>query len=430
MYNISSFGKIMKLITNEQFEKQYKELTSLNKGILSRWNQIEQILINEVGLTKNGADLDKVLFKGHLDALKAEKYHLLGKKLCKGKFAASIAYDVPNFLVMQYAGVPFLAGMRIELHFASIAKNIGKVWQQVIDELKIKTLSVDLEMSGKDFGNYALNDNEIRHLTLSGGSKLIDIYSKCHMDHLDTITVFGPTRPKTLILEDISTTNNDHQLEKVVNDTVMTSMFSSGQLCALDKEMIVVKHNYNYAKKIAIQQVKNIISFSKTTHYVDAIKDLPAFNHAKSMLDYIKNSQDYEILVGGKIIEEQQYICPTLVEAKNGVNPDIDGFWPYLIISKAENDEDAVVKATDDTKHGCYAYVYINDTFKFYNIEKYLLGGHYGTVLKNANILNKSIGQPYGGFKYSFMLRKKLNDNKEIRLTGNHYSANTITKDI
>ena len=414
------------IIKEEDFENKYEELLDIRKGVLNRWNEIHPLLLKG-GLTTYGSDLDKILFDSHVDLLKAEKNHLIGRQLFPGEMAASIPFDVPSFLTVQYTGSAFLAGMPVTLHFAKGVREVGEIWEEVLEDKDIKGFKIDDKLSGKEFGNKSIINTAIRHFTLAGGLPLVDFYKKADMRYLDTLTVFGPTRPKTLFLSDI--TNYDGLLEDRVTCAVHTSMFDSGQLCALDKELIPVEENYDLVKDIAIEQVKKIKDMASTTHYVAPITDKSNFQHAVTQLDrFKKNTEKYKILVGGKVNHSQQYIQPTLIEAK-GVDNDIDGFWPYLIINKgAKTDNDAVKKATDDTIHGGYAFVNVVEPNHFYKIEKRLLGGHFSTVLKNANILNHSIGQPYGGFKDSFILRRR-NLNGEIdNLKGNHYSAHIITR--
>lgn len=420
---------MMDQITQESFFERYYELNKLINGIHSRWREIRNILIDETGLTEMGVESDRILMLGHLKSLKSDIHHLIGRKRVGNKVYGSIPYDTPNFLVMQYTGATYLAGYDVTLHFAKGAKHVGDIWKEEIENNKIKNYRIDTKYSGIQFGRKALEDDEIRHLIIAGGTKVYDYYDDDEkIRKMNTITVFGPTRPKSIFLSDKN--EDDIDLKNTLAKVSETSMMNSGQICALDKEIITTADNRDIIVDTVTEHIDFYKESGKESGLIGPILDKPAFEKGIEIIKRIRSDpmkMGYQFLVDPVIDMKEQYISPFLVEAPNGVESDIDGFFPYLLINtSATNDEEALRQAELDTIHGGYAFIHTNDTFKAFDYQKHLHGGHYGKVLANANIMNYPIGQPYGGYKKSYTEFRNLNGNI-LRVRGNHFQAHNVT---
>jgi len=383
-------------ITEKEAKERYENLLLLGKRLFDRANELIELDV-QGGLTFDGARFDIVLTKKQLDSAKTEIDRVVGRKPLPGKMGICIPYDLPNFLGIFYGAPPYMAGIPVELHFASINKSVAKIWDEVIKSEGIEGMKIDTKMSGRDFGNYCIENGEVRHFIIAGGEPVVDLYTSPQVtSKLDTVTVFGPTRPKVLIMD-----SNTIDYVKSCN-----AMFDSGQVCGLDKEIIPTSKNYDYIKEQLKKMVQNT-TYGTPKDTVGPIRDMPAFRRAVEILQQFKsNKQHYEIIAGGGYDEKAQVVEPTLVEAHSEIDPHISCFAPILILNKgAKNNPDAVIKAKHDNIHGYLVSVYA-DPIEAFEYEG-LLKQDFGLVRLNSSIMAESIDWPYGGYGKSFAFCSK-----------------------
>ena len=387
-------------ITEQDALRNLEEFRQLGKEVLKERESIKEILISS-GLTESGAELDLLLLKKQMDSMGAEVHRVVGRKIKNGTFAAQIAYDVPNFLTALYCGPAIVIGMPVLIRYPSSQLDLGKIWNEKISELGIDSIKIDLDKSGTDFGDYCLKHPDIRHFLIAGGQRIVDFYDRKEvMEQLDTLILFGPDLPKAIFMKSI----DKNKLHDVVKTTVNTAFFNSGQICALEKELLVDNEIYDDVKKMLITEVSSL-SYGLHTDHVGPIRNEPTFERLKEIIEHIKNNpQTYRILYGGDI--RGNVVTPTLVEIIGNMDNELDFFGPLLFLKRVHGKEHAIEEVKKDIFHGGHVFVHgaSQDVFEIEG----LLKERVGNVKLNANIMNESIDWPYGAFgKYSFILKTR-----------------------
>lgn len=391
------------IITESEALANLHEFRALGEEVLKEHKKIHQILLSS-GLTSSGAELDMLLLKKQMRSMGAEVHRVVGRRRKHGVFAAQIAYDVPNFLTALYCGPAIVIGMPVLIRYPSSQTELGEIWQEKIDDLGIRNIQVDGNKTGVQFGEHCLREEDVRHFLIAGGQRIVEFYDKPDvMDRLDTLILFGPDLPKAIFLSSI----DEKQLHTLVKNTVATAFFNSGQICALEKELLVDENIYDDVKNLLIKEVSSI-SYGANDDHVGPILNTPTFDRLKEVIEYIKsNKKKYRILHGGEVVGN--VLTPTLVEVMGEMDHDMDYFGPLLFLKRVRGKEEALQEVRKDVFHGGHVFVHgsSNDVFELEGFLKECIGN----VKLNANIMNESIDWPYGAFgKYSFLLKTREGD--------------------
>jgi acyl-CoA reductase-like NAD-dependent aldehyde dehydrogenase len=386
-----------RVVTLEDLKARQEQLYSLRDAIEKRKNEIIDIEVNG-GLTLACAVTDVIMFNREVEAAASEFHLLEGKVPREGKIGLCMPYDMPTLLLAFYGFPPFLVGMDCEIHLPSVMKNLETVWSDALEEAGIENMKIVKGMSGKEFGRYCIENPDVRHFVIAGSQQIVDVYTRPEIySKFDTVFIFGPTRPKALFLEDAN-------LNKYLKETVFNAFFNGGQICAVSKQFVGTKRNYSDLRDGMVQYVGDAAkegNYGSPENWVGPIKDKPAFEKAKQLLKRFKIDSKYRILVGGKVYDKDQIIQPTLVEALDRIESDIDYFGPILILDEADNDDDAVSRVIEDEVHGGFVYIFTEDLPKALWYEG-LLRPQCNMVRINGDIMKGSIGWPYGGYKKTF----------------------------
>ena len=218
-----------------------------------------------------------------------------------------------------------------------------------------------------------------------------------------------------------------HTLPLLVKQIVLTAFVNSGQLCALEKEILVEAEIYDAVKQTLVNEIR-ALPFGSPSDIVGPILDNPAFKRMQEVLEKIKHEPaNYKILVGGNTDSSNHLVEPTLIEIVGQFDYFMDYFGPMLFIKKVASTEDAINEIKKDKYHGSHVYVH-GDTFEVFKVEG-KLKEHIATIRLNTNILSESIDWPYGGGvgKYHFIAKHKTADGQIIREKGKVYLSHLLT---
>lgn len=391
-----------KILTKDLLERRIAEFRDLGKEALSRDKELIEATLKG-GLTRESAVIDTVALKKQLDSIETETDRLINRKVIAGDMAASLPYDMPNFLMSFYVAPMFITrDKNVHVKFASIMRDVGTIWKESISNQGIEGIIIENDISGRDFGKKCIKNPNIRNFIIAGSGKIVDYYSNPEVySNFDNTIIFGPTRTKALFTESAN-------LDTFVPMTVQNSMFSSGQICALTKEIIPVSSNYEQVKDLLIENMDKV-EWGDSDKKVGPIMDRPAFKKDIELLNMFKKSKRYNIIYGGKYDDKKNLIQPTIIECTNGVSPKIDYFGPMLLLNKSAKDTSGLIdQVHKDYLHGGYVWIYTQNPVEGFSLEGKMLK-EASTVRLNTDIMSSSIDWPYGGLKESFKLIKKEN---------------------
>lgn len=409
-------------LTDELFDERLKSIRSAGRWILDHKNEMVKACI-ESGLTEGGAILDIGLMHKQMLNLELDRDRIVGKEIGEDtKLAAIIPFDIPNFMVPFYCGTAYCCGKEVVMRFGEGCKPIAALWKQAFAETKTPAISINEDLGGPQFGMWAIEDPSVRHFILAGGTKILKAYSKPDVvEKLDSIVMSGPTRPKAII---------DKTARPILGTAVQTivnsAFYGSGQLCALEKEVVPEAEIYDDAKKLLIDAVGNV-SHGTPRDLVGPLGDKWVIIGLANMYDKLKNDPKYEILVGGGYDRDTGVFEPTLVEALEGIDGNIHYFGPLLFLNgAARQDKTPIEVLKEDTIHGGYAYAWTQDVARGLEYEAELKQ-HYGIVRINTTIFASFFDWPFGGFKKSFVAKRRELDDTIADYTGLVHHATMLT---
>jgi acyl-CoA reductase-like NAD-dependent aldehyde dehydrogenase len=389
-------------VTNEIFDKRLKAIQDAGRYILSNEPDMVKACVQS-GLTEGGAGLDIGLMWKQMLNLELDRDRLVGKEVGDSAvLAAMIPFDVPNFMVPFYCGSAYVAGKDVVMRFGESAKPIGALWRKAFEETKAPNIRTEDEMDGPDFGQWAIEQESVRHLILAGGTKLLRAYTKKEVtDRFDSIVISGPTRPKAIIDATMKP-----MLDFAVKTTVDSAFYGSGQLCALEKEVIPEEEIYDDVKELLIEKVRGV-DYGTPQNIVGPLGDKWVIIGLAAMYDRIKDDPKYGILVGGGYDKDRGIFEPTLVEAPSGIDDNIHYFGPMIFMNGAtRGGMNPIEVAKSDGMHGGYCYAWTQDVLRGLQYEGELKQD-FGVVRINATIFSSFFDWPFGGFKKSFIALRR-----------------------
>ena len=409
-------------VTNEIFDERLKSIQNAGKWILEHKPEMIKACIQS-GLTEGGAILDIGLMHKQMLNLELDRDRLVGKEVGEGtRLAAMIPFDIPNFMVPFYCGTAYCAGKDVAMRFSDGCRPIGSLWKKAFQETKAPSIVIDDERGGPQFGQWAIDDDSVRHFILAGGTKILKAYSKPDVvAKFDSIVMSGPTRPKAII-DATAEPILDTALKTIVN----SAFYGSGQLCALEKEIVPGAEIYDDVKSRLIDVVKNI-SHGTPRDIVGPLGDKWVVIGLANMFDKLKDDPKYEILVGGGYDRDKGTFEPTLVEAPAGIDENIHYFGPLLFLNgMAREGKSPVDILKEDNVHGGYAYAWTQDVARGLEYEAELKQ-HYGMVRINTTIFASFFDWPFGGFKKSFVAYRREFDDNIAEYAGRLHHAYMLT---
>lgn len=392
-------------VTNEIFDERLKIMQAAGDYILSRKADMVKAC-TQSGLTVMGAELDVGLMHKQMMNLELDRDRIMGKEVGEGTIlAAIIPFDIPNFMAPFYCGTAYCAGKDIVMRFGDTIKPVGELWKRAFEEVKAPAIRIDEDLGGPQFGEWAMEEERVRHLILAGSTKVLKAYGKPEvLEKFDSVVMSGPTRPKAIIDKTM-----ESQLGYIVGRTVESAFYNNGQLCAAENEVVPEPEVYGETKKLLIEAVK-AVEYGKPENPVGPLVDKWVVIGLATLYDRLKDDPKYEILTGGGYDTEKGIFEPTLVEAPDGIEDNLHFFGPLIFLNgAAHKGEDPIDIVKSDKVHGGYCYIWTQDLWRALRAEAELKQ-HFGIVRINANIFNAFFDWPFGGFKKSFVAYRREED--------------------
>lgn len=181
-----------------------------------------------------------------------------------------------------------------------------------------------------------------------------------------------------------------------------------GQKCSAASRAYIASSVWNDIKDKLLQEVSSIKvgNVEETDTYMGAVIDKEAFDSIKGYIDYVKKSDEAEILIGGKCDDSEGYfIYPTVILTENPKFKTMEEeiFGPVITIYVYEDEKysDILKLCNNTSKYGLTGSIYAKERYAIDEAEKelvYTAGNFYINVRPTGAVVSQ---QPFGGSRLS-----------------------------
>ena len=259
------------------------------------------------------------------------------------------------------------------------------------------TVAGDIIFKHKDFGglNFTGSTAVFRHLWREIGNN-IAMYKSYPR-------VVGETGGKDFIM-----VHKSAEAHSVATACTRGSFEFQGQKCSASSRAYIPSNIWDDVKAIIIEQVKSFKMGSPgdTTNFINAVIDERSFDKIVGFIDFIKEQNDAEIIIGGNYDKSKGYfIEPTVVVTSNPKFRTLceEIFGPVLtIFVYDENDFEATLDLVDKTSEYALTGAIISNDRYAINLAMSKLQNAAGNFYINDKPTGAVVGQqPFGGARGS-----------------------------
>jgi 1-pyrroline-5-carboxylate dehydrogenase len=267
----------------------------------------------------------------------------------------------------------------------------------------INMISVDGPVAGdvvfkhKDFGglHFTGSTGVFRHLWKEIGANIANYRSYPR--------IVGETGGKDFIVA-----HKSANAAEVATAIARGAFEFQGQKCSAASRAYIPSNLWGEVKNLVVQQVSSFKMGSPedTSNFINAVIDERAFDKISGYIDYIKEQQDAEIIVGGNYDKSKGYfIEPTVVHTTNSKFRTMceEIFGPVMTIYVYdENDYEATLDLVDSTsEYALTGSIMSNDRYAI-NLAMKKLENAAGNFYVNDKPTGAVVGQqPFGGARGS-----------------------------
>jgi len=260
---------------------------------------------------------------------------------------------------------------------------------------------------GVEFGKNVVNHPKMAGFHFTGSTRVFnDIWNQVGQNIDQYITyprLVGETGGKDFIFA-----HESADVEALACAIVMGAFEYQGQKCSAASRAYIPKSLWGQLNKRLIEEIGKIKmgSVCDFTNLMNAVIDQNSFNNIKTYLDYAKNSDDAEIIIGGGCDDSVGYFVePTVILAKTPTFKTMveEIFGPVITIYVYPNDqlEETLTACDTATIYGLTGSVFAQDRAAVIKISK-ALDHAAGNFYINDKPTGAVVGQqPFGGSRAS-----------------------------
>ncbi len=299
-----------------------------------------------------------------------------------GVAAAITPWNFPSAMITRKAGPALAAGCPMILKPAKETPLSALALAVLAEEAGIPAgiFNVVTSSNSKAIGAELCSNSTVRKLSFTGSTAVGKILMRQCADNVKKVSLeLGGNAPFIVF--------DDADIDSAVTGAIACKYRNAGQTCVCANRIFVHDAVYDeFAEKftaavaeLEISPMINAAAIEKTAEIVaDALE------------------KGAELVCGGS--SEGQYYAPTILK---NVSPDMavykeEIFGPVAPLFRF-SDEDAVIKAANDTEYGLASYFYSRDMARIMRVSEAL---DYGMVGVNTGILSNEVA-PFGGVKES-----------------------------
>ncbi|GBG56207.1 1-pyrroline-5-carboxylate dehydrogenase 2 [Sporomusaceae bacterium FL31] len=260
---------------------------------------------------------------------------------------------------------------------------------------------------GVEFGKNVVNHPKMAGFHFTGSTRVFnDIWNQVGQNIDQYITyprLVGETGGKDFIFA-----HESADVEALACAIVMGAFEYQGQKCSAASRAYIPESLWGQLNKRLIEQIGKIKmgSVCDFTNLMNAVIDQNSFNNIKTYLDYAKNADDAEIIIGGGCDDSVGYFVePTVILAKTPTFKTMveEIFGPVITIYVYPNDqlEETLTACDTATIYGLTGSVFAQDRAAVIKISK-ALDHAAGNFYINDKPTGAVVGQqPFGGSRAS-----------------------------
>lgn len=396
----------MRIETGINYKQNIENLTKLKTSILKYEDSLYDALNKDLNKSKKESFLSEIgevineidYFISHLKkwskVIKIKStYQTIGTKSFiirkpKGNVLIISPFNYPfNLAFVPLVGA-LAAGNKITLKSSPNTPNVNNVIKQIIDfygdERTIKYLQ---EKDIKSYDDIYKMGFDIIFFT---GSTTIglEVSKKCAENNIEFVTELGGK---------CSCVINDITSDSVYERIVWAKFMNAGQTCVSINNIFYKSNIVDFIDKLKLE-INNQYPDSLTNKNIPKIINEREFNRLKEILNKYKN----KIVHGGKYIESERIIEPTIIKVDD-IDPIIQTneiFGPIIFVYSYDESVDEIInKINKIDSSPLAAYIYTSDVKLINKFVNSINAGGYCVNDSISHILNHHL--PFGGTKNS-----------------------------
>jgi len=261
--------------------------------------------------------------------------------------------------------------------------------------------------SGAVIGPMVLTDENFAGVHFTGSTEVFNGMYKSIGDHIDKYRAYprivGETGGKDFIFA-----HPTADVEALRVAMIRGAFEYQGQKCSAASRAYIPKSIWAKLKDRLVEEIHGIKmgDIEDFTTFMGAVIDKNSFNNVKSYLDYVKNSPDAEIIVGGKLDDSVGYFVePTVILAHDPKFKTMQEeiFAPVLTVYVYEDEQyEATLKLCDGTSvYALTGSIFAEDRWavkQAYEALRYSAGNFYINDKPTGAVVDQ---QPFGGARKS-----------------------------
>ena len=360
-----------------EIETRLKVLQELAAGLAARREELMAAAADDIGAPYRVTGMEVDLAVDHLRTM-AEEVTYVEEKSPYGTVAAILPYDASPVMLARVGGAAILGGNRFRFSFSSVTPRTARLIAEVV--APFPEFEAVVGRDNRSFGEHCVQDPEVRVLFISGGGEVGAVYAR-QAQSFDKLFFAGPSGLPPVILF------RDAPLEKAAPFVVKRAFLNGGQYCTTLKRAYIHQEIYGEARKLVLAQMEEIRVGDPRDPltWIGPIK----VERTRKLLDRALGSLD-----GAKFLvpyqREGEWQGPFLVETPDP--PDLELFGPFLALSPAGSDEEAVTRVLRSR------YPFLVTWFGTPPAgAKDALSKNFGMVYDNPEFLFTPLRLPFGG---------------------------------
>lgn len=261
--------------------------------------------------------------------------------------------------------------------------------------------------NGADVGNPAIKSEHLAGLHFTGSTNTFQYLWKSIAENIENYKTYprivGETGGKDFIFA-----HSSADVDALVIAAIRASYEYQGQKCSAASRMYIPESIWPDFREKFLDQVQDVKygDVEDFSNFMGAVIDQNAFDSISSYIDYVKESDDGEILFGGNYDDSEGYFVePTLVQAYDPKFKTMEEeiFGPVLTVYVYEDDQlDETLELCDTTSpYALTGAIFARDRHVLKKMSDYLrqaAGNFYINDKPTAAIVNQ---QPFGGARKS-----------------------------